>query len=450
MRKRVCVIGAGISGLCVTYHLRRAGVDVVLLEKNSAVGGNIKTDFREGFLIEHGPNSTLASRELIDMINTLGIADQIVPPRPVARKRYILRDGRLASLPSGPVSLLTNTALSRYAKVRILKEPFIRNGQGEEETVAQFFDRRFGTEVVDYVVDPFVSGIYAGDPQKLSARHAFSQLVEWEATSGSVIKGALFSRRNKKAKLPKGTPRSITFRNGMQTLPDKLFEEIAGNVELNTAVRSIRKRAGSGYAVRTGEHEELFDAIVICTPARAAAELVRDLDTTLANLLRNVYYPPISIVYTGFAAEQVGFDVTGFGFLVPTVEKRKVLGSLWTSSVFENRAPGGHHLFTTFIGGSRSPELAVLDDDKLIETAVSELRSILGTKGDPRFVFVKKWGQAIPQYNIGHGDVLEAIARSRDRDPNLFFCSNFYGGISVSDCVKNAAAAAARVLDLLN
>ncbi len=450
MKKRVCVIGGGISGLCVAYGLKRAGVDVVLFEKNASVGGNIQTEFTEGFLVERGPNSTIASRELLDLIDSLDIRDQIAVPKPNANKRYILRDGNLIALPSKIIGLIQNKAFSVKAKLRLLMEPFIRTKSPDNESVAAFFERRLGKEIVDYAVDPFISGIYAGDPKILSIRHAFPKMYKFEKDHGSILQGALFSRKNATDKLPKGTPRSITFNNGMQTLTDALRDGLGDRIRVNTPVESLRKSFDFGFEIATGSVTESFDAAIICTPASAAARLIESVDNGLACELNKIAYPPLAVVVTGFRKTDVAADPDGFGFLVPGVERRPILGSLWTSSVFENRAPDGYHLFTTFIGGSRRAELVQNSDEELVKLAIDELEHILGVKSDPVFLNVKKWDQAIPQYNVGYETVVDAIETFTEQNPGIFFCSNFYRGISVSDCVKNSIATTADVQASLN
>lgn len=450
MSKRVCVIGGGISGLNVSYGLKAGGADVTLLEKNSSVGGNIKTEFRDGFLFEYGPNTALASRELLELINGLGISDQVAAPNPNAKKRYILRNGKLVDLPSSIFGLIGNKAFSAKAKLRLLKEPLIRTRAPENESISAFFERRLGKEIVDYAVDPFISGIYAGDPQKLSIRLAFPKLFEMEKDFGSLLKGAVFGRKDKSSKLPKNTPRSVTFKKGMQTLTDALSDNLTGNIRLGAGVEKIFKTGPQKFRVRSGVGEEEYDAVVICTPAHSAAGLIEDLDASLAEELLGIYYPPIAVVATAFKHGDVKFDPEGFGFLVPGIERRNILGSLWTSSVFENRAPKGYHLFTTFIGGSRNTALAADDDDGLLRIAFDELDSILGLTCKPEFTMVKKWEKAIPQYNIGYGSVLKAIETFESNNFGMFFCSNFYKGISVSDCIKNSFATAQAVLGRLS
>jgi oxygen-dependent protoporphyrinogen oxidase len=449
MGKRVCVIGGGISGLCVAYRLRKAGVDVTLFEKGANVGGNITTEIRDGFLFEHGPNSALASRELLGLIEELGLTDEIAKTNPNSKKRFIVREGKLAALPSGFADLIRNKALTGKAKLRLLKEPFVRGGADEDESVGSFFERRLGKEIVDYAVDPFISGIYAGDPYKLGVKHAFPKLFDLEKNFGSLLKGALFSKKDKTARLPKGTPRSITFKRGMQTLPDAIASKLGNSIRLNTGVAAIRNDSSDRYTVVTADGEEMFDAVVICTPARAAANLTNVLDSDLSRSLESVNYAPVSVVITGFKNDSVGFDPSGFGFLVPGLEHRKILGSLWTSSVFEGRAPAGYHIFTTFIGGSRNAELGQRSDSELISIALDELRSLMGTTGEPVLTAIKKWERAIPQYNIGYEKVITAIERSQANNKGFFICSNFYKGISVGDCVKNGIATAEKVAEYL-
>jgi oxygen-dependent protoporphyrinogen oxidase len=346
------------------------------------------------------------------------------------------------------VDLVGSKAFSAGAKLRLLKEPFVRTKASDDESIASFFERRLGREIVDYAVDPFISGIFAGDPEKLSIEHAFPRVFEMERDYGSLLAGALFSRNG--AKRPKGITRTISFKNGMQTLTDALAEKLGERVRRNSTVRSVAK-GESGFEVAiAGGDAEFFDAVIISTPAWSAAELVGGPDDDLANLLSGIYYPPIAVVYTGFKKGDVKAAAQGFGFLVPKREQMSILGSLWTSSVFENRAPEDYHLFTTFVGGARDAELALLDEKEIVNIAIKDLDSVLGLTGPPEFVSVKKWERAIPQYNIGYRKVINAAADFDSAHRGIFFCSNFYRGISVGDCVKNSIATTKSVIDFLN
>jgi oxygen-dependent protoporphyrinogen oxidase len=447
--KRVCVIGAGVSGLCAAYRLKTFGAEVTLFEGSAKAGGNITSETRDGFLFEHGPNSALASRELVDLIDELGLTGEIAKTNPNSKKRFIVRGGELVALPSGFGDFVGGKAFSGKGKLRLLKEPFVRGGSSENESVASFFERRLGKEVVDYAVDPFISGIYAGDPAQLSVRHAFPKLYEFEKNHGGLLKGALFSKRAKTAPLPKDIPRSLTFRRGMQSLSDALAQKLGDSLKLSTAVTSVRKDENGKYRVATDRGEESYDALVLSTPAGAASRLTPEFEPTLSEALSSVYYPPVTVVITGFRSEDVGVDPAGFGFLVPGSERRSVLGSLWTSSVFEGRAPEGHHIFTTFIGGSRNAELGELSEHELVEIALDELRSLMRTTGEPVLTAVKKWDRAIPQYNIGYDKVVSAIENTQIGSRGFYICSNYYKGISVGDCVKNGIATAGAVSEYL-
>jgi len=448
MAKRAAVIGGGISGLCSAYRLKRAGVDVSLFESGADVGGNIQTKFSDGFLLEQGPNSTMASVELLGLLDDLQIRDLIAKPSTAAKNRYIIKHGKLVALPVSFFDLLNGDVFSYKAKLRLLKEPIVSSTSPEGESVAAFFERRLGCEIVKYAVDPFVSGIYAGDPEKLSIRSAFPHLFELERDHGSLLKAQLFGKKDPAKAVPKGSPRSITFARGMRTLIDALYSHLNDNIRLETAVQSIEKNGAGNYKLRGNGFKKDFDAVIVATPAHAAARLIDPIDNELAEKLSSIYYPPVAIVHTGFRHEQVKAACRGFGFLVPGGEQRRILGSLWTSSVFDERAPDGYHLFTTFIGGSRSAELCDNDEDHLIEIAIEELRSIVGIDGAPVLKAVKTWRKAIPQYNIDYESIPAAIVSMTKNNPGLYVCSNYYKGISVSDCIRNANSAAGEVIDL--
>lgn len=449
MNGRVCVIGAGISGLTTAFLLQRAGLEVTLFEKNDLVGGNIRT-VRDGeYLLELGPNSLLLNRQAYDLLEMLHLEEEILRPNPNAKKRYILRNGSLTELPSKLISLPFTKAFSAAAKLRLMTEPLRRRGS-ENDTVRQFFDRRLGTEITDYAVDPFISGIYAGDPDRLSIRSAFPKLHAMEQEYRSLILGSIFSPKPRSERLPRNTPRSITFRNGMHTLPQRLSERLGNSLRLGTEVKAIRVD-GKGFVVETQNGEAAnFDSVVISTPARSAAKAIGTMDQATADALRKIYHPPLAVVFSAYPKDAVKIEPDGFGFLVPKKESRKLLGSLWTSSVFPGRAPNGTDLFTTFIGGSRNAELADRSDEELQRIAHAELSDIHGIDSNPIFSRVQKWPASIPQYTKEYEAIISTLDSFLAKHPRMHVCSNFYRGISVGDCIKNSFLTSEKIINELN
>lgn len=425
MKRKVAIIGAGISGLTTAFLLKRKGVAVTIFDRAETPGGNIQTIERDGYTIEQGPNSLLKSPRLVDLVRLLDIEDKVIPANESAKKRYILAGGKLEAM--GPRSFV-NGYFSLRTIACLAKEPFVRSKSPECESVAEFVSRRISREFLEKAIDPFVSGVYAGDPYDLSMRSAFPKLYEMERDFGSLIMGTI---RRKVEKPDPKFPRTFSFKGGLKTLIDSLAANVGDELRLGTAVGSI----GDGFEIN-GEN---FDSVVVSTPSYVAAGLIEDRDAGLAEILRNVRYPQVAVVVLGFEAEQIRMDLDGFGFLIASSEKRPVLGTLFHSAVFPERAPDGMQLLMTFVGGVRAGEkLDSLSDDELTATVVAQLQEIIGVSGEPRFVHIKRWKHAIPQYRIGYENVTAAIAAFERENTGMYFCSNFYRGVSMSDCVKNA------------
>lgn len=435
MKKKVCIIGSGISGLAAAFLLKNKGFDVTLFEKSGRVGGNIETVEIDGFTIEYAPNSLLKSPRLVDLIRTLNLESEVTAANAANAKRYILFKGKLKSLPMSIAKMTTDDFFSWRAKLRLLKEPLVKSRSPESESVAEFFERRLGREIVEKAADPFIAGIYAGSPENLSIKAAFPRLYELERDYGSLLIGSL---RSKTEKADANFPRTFSFRKGVQTLTDKLAESLGEAIETNTEVLNIEKTSDEKWRVKTNHGENIFDVLVISTPAEVAAKLVENTDADLSEQLRKIYYPPVAMVFFGVKKEDIGENLDGFGFLVPSSERRKILGMIWNSAVFANRAPAGCHLLTTFVGGARNAEMFEKSDDELVEIVHEELKSILGLRAKPIFAHIKRWRKAIPQYNLGYERIENGIKDFENKNKRIFFCSNFYRGISVGDSVKNA------------
>ncbi|MFN0158811.1 MAG: protoporphyrinogen oxidase [Bacteroidota bacterium] len=450
--KRVVIIGGGISGLSVAWQLYKAGINVTVLEKRSAVGGTMQTIHDDGWLVETGPNSALETTPLFrQMCDDLGIESERLYANDRAKKRYILRDGRLQSLPTSPLAFLRSSLWSFNGKLRLLKEPFVGRAS-VEESIADFVERRLGREFLDYAINPFVAGVYAGDPKQLSIRSAFPKLYALEEKYGGLIKGMIKGRRERKKRAEKAKDRAemFSFVKGMQMFPEAIARHLGDSVLTGIEVKRISPNKDTTFHLHviSGEKEELMtaDAVVMTVPAMIAAKLVAPLSESVARGLESIYYPPVTEVFLGFRETQIGMPLDGFGFLVPEVERRNILGTIWSSSLFPGRAPSGFAALTTFVGGARQPGLCGLDDRQVVSTVLEELRSIMRIEGEPVYRKITRWDRAIPQYNLGHHHIIENIERFEAATPGLFLGGNYRGGISVGDCVMSGERIAQRVL----
>lgn len=441
----VIILGGGISGLSTAYFLRRNGLNVRVLEKQERAGGSISTYLRDGFLIDRGPNSTLDTTPILHLLfRDLQIEDEVEYANEKASNRYIVRNGKLQKLPMNPLAFFASGLFSVRAKLGLLRELFVKPADpGQDESLAEFVVRRLGREFLDYAIDPFVSGVYAGVPEALSVRSAFPKLWELEQSYGSLIKGALLGarKRRKRAEASKQKARLLSFRKGMQTLTDALSAHLKEDLHLGVSVQKILPTA-EGYEIHARTKHEMakFCArrLVFAIPAHTLAELPVGFDFPIREALRRIPYPPVTMVFFGYNGNPSPRPLDGFGFLVPRAERRQILGTIWSSSIFSGRAPVGGAAFTTFVGGTRQPEIALLPDERLREIVLKELKDLLGVTQKPDVVEIARWEKAIPQYNVGHGEVVRAIEAFEDNHPEIFVSGNFRGGISVSDCIKNA------------
>jgi len=444
----VVVAGGGISGLACAHYLAAAGLDVSVLESSPRAGGVIRTREEHGFLSEVGPNSTLESKPaIVELVESLGLGERRIHAAAKAKKRFVLRDGHLIALPMAPPGLLSSKLFSFGARMRILREPFVPRGGEEGESVAAFIERRFGREAADYGIDPFVSGVYAGDATRLGVAAAFGMLVDYEREAGSVIKGAIRAMKARRRE-GGGPPKMLSFDRGMRVLTDALAQGLGGRVETGAECRGIA-RAGDGWEVvfeRNGDRHEIgARAVVVATPAPVAAGLMDSIDAGLATSLRTLPYAPVASVFLGYDREAVSHPLDGFGFLVPSCERRDILGSIFSSSLFPGRAPEGRVALTVFAGGVRRPEVVEMSDDDLVAMVTRETDLLLGIRGAPVEVRVSRWRSAIPQFVPGHEKTMERLQGLPGTVPGLYFASNYAGGISVADCVETAARVSAEV-----
>jgi oxygen-dependent protoporphyrinogen oxidase len=474
----IAVVGGGITGLAAAWKLTQLGHTVRLFEASPRLGGVIRSERTpEGWLIESGPNSFQEnSRETADLLTALGLSSSVVVTSPAAKKRFLVRGGKLHAAPLSPPGLLTTPLFSPLGKLRLLRELFVRyvDRTTDDVPLAQFIREHFGREVLDRAFNPFVSGVYAGDPEKLSARFSFPSLWVAEQTHGSLIRGMISQARDRRRR---GHPKTrlLSFRDGLQTLPDTLARALPpSTVALSTRVETLTPPFAPGAPWRVAFRHILppavsefpstavssssdlvtdnFSAVILALPGHALAKLhfsTRDpraaAERPLASLA-DVIHPPVASLFLGFRREQISHPLDGFGALVPALEKKKILGALFSSSLFPNRAPEGHVALTVLAGGTRQPEIARLPADRLLAEILPDLRQLLGLTGDPVFLRHNVWPQAIPQYDLGHERILAAIETCEHTYPRLHIGGQIRDGISVPACLQAGIALAERTV----
>ncbi|OGX84048.1 protoporphyrinogen oxidase [Hymenobacter lapidarius] len=439
----IAIIGGGISGLTLAWYLQRAGVAYDLYEADARPGGNLHSlHTTEGYLLETGPNSLQLSPELADLLAELGLTDQIQDSAAVSKQRYVLRGGRYRQLPGSPPALLTSGFFSLKAKWQLLQE--LRKPAAPldtAETVAQFFRRRFGPEILDYAVNPFMAGIYAGDPEKLLLHKTFPQLAALEQEYGSVLRGL--------AKTGKGAPRRriVTLKKGIDTLTTALASQLT-HYHPATAVTAIARPAGSGYQVQvaTGAAPRSYTHLALALPAYAVAPLLQPLFPQAAAALAAVHYPPMSVVFSAYARPAVAHPLHGFGALHPKVEGAYAAGSIWTSALFPERVPAGQVLFTTFVGGSQYEAAASQPEDAQQAAVHAELSRFYDISSPPLWQGRYLWPRSIPQFDARI--VAAHAAAAQLEAENIVSVANWRAGVSVPDCVRHARRTAESLTQL--
>lgn len=455
--KPVAVIGAGITGLTAAFYLQRHGFPVLLFEASDRTGGAIQSLREGGFLAEFGPNTILqTSPKIGELVHDCGLSERKLDPAPAASARYVVRYQRPIAMPSSPVGMLSTPLFSPKAKLAILREPFVpRRTDGKEESIAEFVVRRLGQEFLDHAIDALVAGVYAGDPHKLSVSQAFPKLGQLEARYGSLIKGQILGarERRKRGEIAKDRAPKFSFDEGLQVLPDTLTEHLGPALKRNTTVTRLAEISG-GWQVWTsgsGEPESSdYSAVVFTGTAYTLADLqIQASSPVSVREFAAVRYPPVASVVLGFRREDVEHPCQGFGMLIPKIEGFKILGTIFSSSLFPNRAPAGHLTLTSYVGGERYPDLAGLPGDKLAEITSQDLKVLIGVKGKPVFQHTVYYPRAIPQYNVGYGRFRELMTEIERKAPGLFFAGHYRDGISLSDSIVSGRNIADRVTDYL-
>jgi oxygen-dependent protoporphyrinogen oxidase len=464
---RIAIIGAGISGLATAHAIewlareRGLSVDTLVLESEPRTGGKIWSIKEEGYLCEWGPNGFLDSKPMtLELCDRLGIRSQLARSNDNARKRFIYSAGDLHRLPENGPMFLQSKLISWPGKLRLAGELFVPpRRDGADETLAEFARRRLGAEALDKLIGPMVSGIFAGDPETMSLKSCFPRICELEQEYGGLLRAMLKLAKQKKAERKAGKdvasaagPAGVltSFVEGIQALTDATAVRLAGAVRTGATVTELQRRDG-GWELTLASGEKLAaELVVAAVPAYVLAGLLQPFDRSLADLVGGIPYATMNVICCGYERERITRDLDGFGYLIPRKEGRSILGTLWDSSIFPQRAPEGHVLLRSMMGGATNPAAIKLSDDEVLAKVMVDLREIMGISARPDFVRIFRHPQAIPQYLAGHSRRLAAISDGLQGHPGLVVTGNAFFGVGLNDCVHAANRAAEQVIKQLS
>jgi len=445
----VIIIGGGISGLSTAFWLKQEGIDTLLLERQSRAGGLIRSERVKGYLLDHAANCVFNYLPEVNYLcQNLGLGPEQILRQEEAKRRYLVKDGRPVQVPMDIKGLLKTDLWSLKGKLRLMAEPFIPRGpEAAEESVAQFISRRFGQEIFERSIEPYVAGTLAGDADRACVKSTFSQFSSIEKEHGSILMGVI--KRKLKGVRTSCAARVFSFRDGMESLTKGLAADLGASLVSDACVEGI-ERAGTGWAVTAdlSGRKERFKAasVIMATPAYESARLLKPFSVNLSTTLRGIDYSPMVAVFLGFKREMVDHPLDGIGCLFPKKEKGfDTLGSLWSSTFFAGRSPEGEVLFTNYLGGARNPAIFDKNDDDILSIALDDLRRVIGLKGEASFTRVVRHARGLPQYNLGHKMILEKIDKELGLVPGLHLTGNYLNGVSVRACIAQGKELAEKV-----
>ena len=439
--QKVAIIGAGISGLSAAWTLQKKDIAFTLFEASERIGGAIRTLHEADCLIEAGPNSLSGPHPELDrLISELGLQSEYCPANARANKRFVVRNGQPIAVPHSPLSFLRTPLFSTRAKWRLLAEPFICSRAAPGESLAAFAERRMGKEPLAYALNPFVSGIYAGDPEALLVETAFPTLLQMEKEHGSLLRALLHRAKHRRRSGELRKPRTIySFTQGMQTLPNRLAEKIGDAIQTHHPITSIQQEDGAWLI-----ENQRYSDIILTLPAYAQTQLDAPFDLSF---LASIRYPAVTSLSLLYRRDQLTHPLNGFGMLVPACEERFILGVLFPSSIFPDRAPDECALLTVFVGGDRTPERAHLPEADLISRVEADLQDLLGLNGHAQHVRISRWEQAIPQYTQEIKACHSQLDDIESDFPGIHFAGNYRDGISIAQAIESGRKVAERMIE---
>ena len=429
----VIIVGGGISGLATAWYLHKVGIPFKLIEKRSKLGGAIQSTSGEHAVFDFGPNSIRDKDGTIrELISDIGLFSEMITISEAFKTRYIVRNGKLSKLSPTPLSFFSSDILSSRGKLRLIRELFVAPSDAEEdECVASFLERRIGQEAVDYLVDPFFSGIYAGDIYKLSKRSLLDKFAIYEQEFGSITRGMIKSKKGNKNNLK---PLVLSFKKGIQSLTEAIHHQLSEFI-----IREEVTRIDSNdecFIIHTSAETYSSDKVITCIPAYALSGLINHIDDHLANTLSNIAYPPMMSTQLIYNEQDIAAKENGFGFLVPRKENIRLLGAIWKTNIFPELTENGHAHFNLMTGGSHDTSILSEDTESIEQEVIAEFSKLMGISSHPLTVESKIWEKAIPQFEVGYEEVKNEFNTFEDTHPGFHIGGNFAWGISVPDCIS--------------
>ena len=442
---KIAIVGGGISGLATAFYIKKGNpkAQITLFEKEDKLGGKMMTKECKGFLFEEGSNGFLSNKpDTLNLVKESGNEDLLLRSSDKARMRFIYKDA-LHKLPETPGAFLATPLLSWFGKLRVAAEIFIPAKKDDsDETLQSFGYRRVGKEMTNAFLDPMTAGIFASKPDKISVNAAFPAVVKLEKEYGGLFKGML--KKKKKEAGPGGV--LMSFKGGVGAFIDSLAKSIDMEIKTNTQIKSIEKEDDK-FVLHVEDDTEEFDKVILSTPAYESAKILNKVDPEFSVLLHDVEYSPISVVGLGY--DNLKHNLNGFGLLTTTSSKKDILGVLWDSSIFTDRASQDRKALRVMIGGQRNPTLALKSEEELKSIAIQGVKETMGIEELPSTVYVKKWEKGIPNYRVGHLEKMGKLFEKLKKYEGLSLSSNAYFGVGLNDCVKNSKEVADEVLNNL-